>query len=236
MSTSRIFADVFVSPARGLAAAAERKSILPPILVLTVVSILFAAVLVPRVDWESVARTQLDMVPGSAQLTPHEVEEKVATVRKLGAVSTYGGAAVGSAAMAVIAAFFLWLGLRLAGARPVFLPTLAVASWSLLPGALARLLLVPALLAHPAVDPRQVGAMAPWSVAWFLPAGTKPQLMALATSANLFSLWIAVLLAIGMAHVAQVSRARAGTVVGVLWALATALQMLAAGAAGAAGA
>lgn len=233
MSTSRILADVFVAPARGLAAAAEKKSILPPILLATVVSLVFAAVLVPRVDWEKMARAQLDRAGASAQLTPHEVEEKVATVRKLGAVSTYGGAAVGTAAMAVITAFFLWMGLRLAGARPVFLPTLAVASWGLLPGALARLLLVPAVLAHPAVDPREVGAMAPWSAAWFLPEGTKAQLLALASSVNLFSLWIAVLLAIGMAHVAQVSRARAGTVVGVLWALATALQMLAAGATGA---
>lgn len=233
MSTSRILADVFVAPARGLAAAAEKKSILPPILIATAVSLLFAAVLVPRVDWEKMARAQLDRVEATAQLTPHEVEEKVATVRKLGAVSTYGGAAVGSAAMAVIAAFFLWMGLRLAGARPVFLPTLAVASWGLLPGALARLLLLPAVLAHPAVDPRELGAMAPWSAAWFLPEGTKAQLLALASSVNLFSLWIAVLLAIGMAHVAQVSRARAGTVVGILWALATALQMLAAGATGA---
>lgn len=233
MVTTRILTDVFVSPARGLAAAAEKKSILAPILIATVVSILFAAVLVPRVDWGKMAQDQLDRVGATAQLTPHEVEEKVATVRKLGAVSTYGGAAVGSAAIAVITAFFLWMGLRIAGARPVFLPTLAVASWGLLPGALAQLLLVPAVLAHPSVDPRTVGAMAPWSAAWFLPEGTKPQLLALATSVNLFSLWIAVLLAIGMAHVAQVSRARAGTVVGVLWALATALQMLAAGATGA---
>lgn len=233
MGILRLFADVLASPARGLAAAAAKKSILPPIVVATAASLLFAAVLVPRVDWERMAQEQLDRVPATVQLTPHELEEKVATVRKLGAVSAYGGAAVGSAALAVVAAVFLWTGLRVAGARPGFLPTLSVGAWGLLPGALARLLLIPAVLAHPAVDPRTVGALAPWSAAWFLPAGTKPQLLALAASVNLFSLWIAVLLAVGMAHVAQVSRARAGTVVGVLWALATAVQMLAAGATGA---
>jgi hypothetical protein len=179
------------------------------------------------------ARKQFDKLPASAQMTPHETEEKVATVRKLGAVSSYGGAAVGSAAMALITAFFLWMGLRVAGARPAFLPSLAVTSWALLPGVLARLLLLPALLARQSIDPQAIGAMAPWSAAWFLPHGARPALLALASSVNLFALWMAVLLAIGMAIVAQVSRARAGVVVGVLWALATAAGMLAAGATGA---
>lgn len=231
MPVARILADLFVSPARALSAAAGRRSFLPPILIATAASLAFAAVLVPRVDWERMARIQLDRLPDAAQLTPHEAEEKVATVRKLGAVSGYGGAAVGSAAAALLTALGLWAGLRVAGARPEFAPSLAVASWGLLPGAAGRLLLVPAVLARPAVDPRAVGALAPWSAAWFLPAGASPPLVALASSASLFALWIAVLLAVGMAQVAQVSRARAGAVVAVLWALATGAQMLAAGAA-----
>lgn len=231
MGILRLFADVFASPARGLAAAADRKSFVPPILAATLVSLFFASSFVPRVDWERVARDQLEQSPAAAQLTPHQMEEAVTTARKLGAVTSYGGAVVGSAAFAVLAAFFLWMGLRVAGAKPGFLPSLAVASWGLLPSAVGRLFTVPALLSRPTVDPRAVGALVPWGAAYWLPAGAKGAALALATSVNLFTLWSAVLLAIGMSIVAQVSRARAGAVVAVLWALLTAAGMAAAAAA-----
>jgi hypothetical protein len=232
MGTLRLLADVFASPARGLAAAAERRSIVPPILLATLASLLVSAVLLPRMDWEAVARKSMDKNPAAAQLSQHEQEEGVATIRKIGTVTSYAGAVVSPALVAVVGAFFLWVGLRTAGARPPFVPSLAVTAWSFLPGAAGRLLLIPAYLGHPSIDPQAVGAIPAWSAAHWLPDGVGAAGLALASSLNLFTLWSAVLLAIGLAPVAQVSRARAGAVVGILWALTTAAGMAAASATG----
>jgi len=230
LGTFRLLADVFASPARGLAAAAERRSVVPPILMATVASLLMSAVLLPRMDWDALARKSIDKMPHAAQMTLHEQEENTATIRKISTVASYAGAVVGSALLVVVGAFFLWVGLKTAGARPPFVPALAVTSWALLPSAAGKLLLVPALLGHPRIDPQAVGAIPAWSAAHWLPDGVGAVGLALASSLNLFSLWSAVLLAIGLAQVAQVSRARAGAVVGIVWALATALGMAAAGA------
>jgi hypothetical protein len=211
-------AEALVAPARGLAAVADRKSYLAPLVAATVASVLVAAIATPRIDFERPVIEELDRDPeATQQLSPHEVEQKLAQARKLGALASYAGALFGPTLAAFAASLGLGVAFRVAGARPAFLPTLAAASWGLLPLALRRVLLVPALLRMESVAPRDVDRALPSSLGALVPAGAALPLASLAHALDLFSLWAVVLVSLGLAHVAGTSRARAFTVVLVLW-------------------
>jgi hypothetical protein len=236
MAIVRPFLDAFASPVRALAAAAERRSILAPILAATGASVLLALALVPRTDFERAALDRIESQPDAADLTPFQKEQQVASARKLGAVSGYVGAALGPVASAFAMAVFLWMAFRVAGASPGFVPTLAVSSWALLPKAAEELLLLPAALRAGSVAPGAVARLAPWSAAFWLGPDIRAPLASLAASLNLFSLWSAALLCLGMASVAGTTRARSAAVVAMLWAALAAGLMAAASLSGPPGA
>lgn len=218
MSTARTFTDVLLEPSRGLAAAAARRSALPPILAATAASLLLALALVPRLDLASGAEAALDAAPQEeAPSSPHERQVKIDQARKLGTVMAYGGALFGPALSALGAAAALFLAIRLAGARAPFRPTLAVAAWGLLPLAARDLLTVPAALARASVAPEHAATLLPSSLAALLPAAAPPRLAAALAGLDLFALWAVALVATGLAIVAAVSRRRALAVVAVLW-------------------
>jgi len=129
-------------------------------------------------------------------------------------------------------ALFLWVAFRVAGTRPGLRETLAVVSWSLLPRALESLLSIPAAFSATSVAPQALSRLGPWSAGWFVSPAVHPPVLALASSVNLFALWSAILLVIGMAPVAGASRTRSGAVVAMVCAalVAVGMGMAAAGA------
>jgi hypothetical protein len=218
----QLFADALLAPARGLPAAAERRAVAAPLLAATFASLLLAAVATPRVDFEGPALDEMDREarrdPQAAQqLTPHEVEEKLAQARKLGAVRSYAAGALGPGLAAVGAALALMLAFRVAGSRPPFGATLAASSWGLLPIALRSLLLLPAVSRMRGAAPGDVERALPSSLGAVLAATAPARLVALAYAVDLFSLWAVALVALGMAHAAGTTRARAVAVVAILW-------------------
>ncbi|HEY7726689.1 MAG TPA: YIP1 family protein [Anaeromyxobacteraceae bacterium] len=226
----RTFADVFTAPPRGLAAAADRRSVAAPLLAATAAALVFAGALVPRLDPGRAALEQLERSGKVAELTPAQLADALASARKMGAVMGWAGAALGPAAVALATALFLWVGLRVAGARPAFAPALSVAAWSGLPVALGRLLGVPGALRAEAVAPGDVARLLPWNLAHWIPETTRGPAAALAASVDLFGLWGLALLVVGAAQVAAVTRPRAAAVVLSLWAAGAALGMAAAAA------
>jgi hypothetical protein len=223
MSTAPL-AEALVSPERAIAAAADRRSWLPPILVATAASLLVAAIATPRIDFERPVVEVLDRdLEARQQLSPHEVEEKLAQATRVGAVAAYARGLFAPALAACAASVALALAFRVAGARAPFRPTLAVASWGLLPLALRSLLVLPAVWRMHDVAADDVDRALPSSLGALVPASAAPRLASLAHAIDLFSLWAVALVALGMAHVARTSRARAFVVVGVLWASYVAL-------------
>lgn len=218
MATLRAFIDLFVSPTRALASLAERRSILAPLAAAAVASLLFTAASVSQIDWERVARTELDRdAAEAAQVTQHQMEEKVTTRRKMGAVTGFVGAVFGPPIYAFLVAAALWIAFRVAGAAPAFLPTLTIASWGLVPSALGRILSIPAVAQAQELVPEVIPQLVPWNASFFLPLGASGPAFAAASSLDLFGIWGAILLALGMATIAGTSRKRAAAVVVVLW-------------------
>ena len=208
---------VLTAPQRGLALVVERRRSLTVLLAATAVSLLFAVVAAPRLDFDKAAAAQLELAPSAAEMTPFQREEAVVQARKIGTVGIYAGSAFSPTLTVLAAAFFLWLAFKVAGTSPPFKGTLAVVAHGMLPVLLAPLLLLPALVARAPVDPMGLGRLLPSNLGAFLPDQASPVLLALATSIDLFSIWAVVLLTLGMATLTGASKRRAATVVGLLW-------------------
>ncbi|BDG09938.1 YIP1 family protein [Anaeromyxobacter paludicola] len=218
--TADLLLDTFRSPPGALARAAGRRALLAPLLAATAAALLATAVALPRLDLEraGVERLDKEQQPGQPEPTDHQREEAAAQARKVGALSGWAGAALGPSLQALAVAAALLAGLRTAGGRPAFRPTLAVTAHALLPLALERLLAIPALLRAGRLRPEALDTVLPANLAAWLPPGAPPRWLAPAASLDLFALWAAALLVLGLAPVAGVSRRRAAAVVGALWA------------------
>lgn len=212
-----VIALTLASPAIGLASAVARRRSLTALAVATLAALAFAAVAVSRIDYERAAARELDRGPKAAEMSPHDREEALATARKIGQMSTWAGAVAGPALTALGAAAALFLAFRVAGTRPTFRETFAVASHGLLPVWLARVLAIPAVVARAPVPAEDVGRLLPSSAAALLPASAPAALAAALAGLDLFALWAAALVAAGMARASGASRRRAAIVVALLY-------------------
>jgi hypothetical protein len=231
----RVIARTLTAPALGLAAAVERRRGLAAVLLGTLAALAFAAVAVPRIDYEGAAAAELARSPKAAEMTPHDREEALATARKVGQIGGWAGALAGPALQALGLALVLFLAFRVAGTRPAFRETFAVAAHGLLPVWLAKALAIPAALARAPIPADQVGSLLPSSPAALLPAGAPPALAGALGALDLFALWAVVLVATGMARASGASRRRAAIVTVVLYLAWVAIANVALPAAAAAG-
>jgi hypothetical protein len=216
MSASALLAPL-LRPATALPDAAGKRQFWEPLLFATAASLLFAILAVPRLDFDRAAADALDRAEGSAQMSPHEREEKIATVRRVGTLATYTGAAFGPALVALAGALGLWLAFRVVGGKAPYAGAFTTMAWGLVPGALESLLSVPALLLRPSLEPDAVAQLLPASLGAFLPSGATGPLANLLWSVDLFSLWVVFVVGAGMAGVAGVSRRRSLVTVAILW-------------------
>jgi hypothetical protein len=217
MSVDALAQSPLLHPSTELPRAAEQRRYWVPLLFATAAALLFSIVAVPRIDFERAASEAIDRGEGAAQMSPHDRETKLEQARKVAALAAYTGAAFGTALTALLAALWVWMAFKVVGAQPGFAQTFTVMCWALLPGAVAALLTLPALLVHGLIMPDQVGSLLPSSLGVLLPEGTKGPLASFLGAIDLFSLWALWLVSVGMAGVARVSRARALVTVSVLW-------------------
>jgi hypothetical protein len=157
------------------------------------------------------------MRPNAAEMTPYAREEAIATQVKVGRVGAWAKAIFVPVLRALGIGLAAFLALRVAAGTPTLKDSLAVAAVAVLPLALRDLLAVPAALVRGVVPPADAAHLLPSSVAALLPPGVPAPLARAAGGLDLFALWCAALLAVGMASAARVSLRRAATVVAVLF-------------------
>ena len=212
-----VIARTLAAPSAGLADAVERRRSLTALALSTLAALAFAAVAVPRVDYERAAAAEIDRGPKAAEMTPRDREEALATARKVGEISGWAGAALGPTLAALAAAAALFLAFRVAGTRPPFRETFAVTAHGLLPVWLGSLLAIPAALAHAPVRAEDLGRLVPSSAAALLPPRTPAPLAGALGALDLFALWAVALVATGMVRASGASRRRAAAVTVVLY-------------------
>jgi len=220
-----------LNPRETFADIARRPSWIAPIVLLTIISVVFLVVLTQRVGWERIVRQSIEQNPRAAQqmaqLSPEERRQRVEQGARIAKITGYVIGIVGSLLFAAVVAAVLLGAFNLLGAVGVsFAASLGIVSHALLPRAIVAVLgIVVLYLKDPATIDIQnlVGS----NVGAFLGSDAPRWLSTLASSLDLFVVWSILLLAAGFtaANPKKVSFGKALGVVIALYAIVTLLRV-----------
>jgi hypothetical protein len=219
---------VFFDPKRAFADIAARPRWWPPLLLAILVAVLFVSLFSSRIGWDRYLERALESNPRTESLSLEErqriIEQQSGLVRVMG----YAGAVAGTAITTLIVAGALLFACNLLlTAELAFRQVFAVTCYAFLPNALASLLgILMMFLKHP--EDFDLENPTAFNVGAYLdPSATPRWLYGIATSLDLFSIWVILLLALGISSSARkVSYGKALAVVIGLWVIWVALKAL----------
>jgi hypothetical protein len=205
--------DIFYQPSQVFERRRDGKFGLALLVLVVVTAILFLALkngLAPVMDAE-MAKAAAAMAAKNPQITADQIAAQQSMMEKF--------AIVGVLFMPigiVIAAFILWLAGKLVDAKTAFAGAMMIATYSQFPRIIETIInaVQGLLLAPESITSRysvQVG------LARFLGPDSNPFLLTLLGGLDLFTIWVTVLLAIGLSVVAKVPRSRAAIAAFAVW-------------------
>ena len=162
-------------------------------------------------------RKAAEQMAKNPQLTPETLEKGRAIGEKLGWLIVL----VVTPLLVFLTGLLLWIGGKLVDAKESLSAAVMVATYAMVPRLIASLVAgVQGLLMSPdAISSRYSVSL---SVARFLdPTATNPLLFKLAGQVDVFAIWSAVLLAIGLSVTGRISRRNAAAIAAVIWLLGT---------------
>lgn len=228
MSEPARLAAVFFDPKRAFADIADRPRWWVPFLISILVALVFVIAYSRRIGWERYLERALESNPRTESLTAEQRQRIVEQQAGLAAAFGYAGAVVGSAvSLLVIGGVLLFASNLLLGAAATFRQMFAVACYGSLPNALAGLLgILMMFLKHP--EDFDLENPTAFNIGAYLdPAATPRWLVAAAGSIDLFSIWVILLLALGVSSAGRkVSYGSALAVMIGLWLLWVLLKIL----------
>jgi hypothetical protein len=205
---------VFVSPSSTFADIARRPDWIVPILLLLLVSYTSVFMIAGKVDFNTVYRQALE----AQHMAPEQQERALRIATTVGKSIMYV-APFFSIGGLVIAAALLFLGLRMLGGQLTFLQSFAVTAYAWMPHVLAGIIGVIVSLSRKTIGIEDMQTLVHSSPAFLVSMKTNPVLFNFLSTIDLFSIWVIVLLTIGLSIAARVSKAKAFAVVITLWAM-----------------
>lgn len=195
---SRIF-GIFFSPKATFDDIVRRPSWFPPILVVTLFSLAVGFSLNQRVDWREVASQRIEKSSRASQLSAEQKEQQLAMSAKISPAITYCISLLGPTIGALVIALVMMGAYNLmAGAGVNYGTSLAITSYSFVPGLLSSLIFLLVLWVRPPGTIDMDNPVAT-NIAAVLPEGTASWLLALCKNIDVFIFWTLVLIAIGFA-------------------------------------
>ncbi len=208
---------VLVSPVATFRSIAERPTWLVAFLALYILGSGVAFLSFQKVDFAAGMREQME--ERGQQLPPGSEERVLSAVPAMKILSIAAVVVLEPAFFFLVPAIFLLLNLF--GGELDYHRSLAVSLHASMPSALAALLTLPVVLSRGQISLKdmQAGNLLHSNLGFVAPEATHPVAHALLMSLDLFTLWSLVLLIVGYALVARVSRKLVATMVLSLWLL-----------------
>jgi len=237
LSAPARIADTFIAPRTMFEDLRRKPSWLAPWLLSAVVSLIFAAVAVQKLDVEQLVRQGIEHSSMAqrrmAQLSPEQRERGIALQATITKVTFFltpvlllvGGIIVGAILMGVFNFGF--------GAEVSFRHALAITFYSLLPGIVSTVLLIISILVSS--DPNSIdfasGNPIATSAAFFMDSGGNKFLYSLASSVDIIRIWQIILLGLGFAIVGSSARRKLapGTAIATIFVIYFAIALVRAG-------
>ncbi len=209
---------VLFSPDETFADIARRPNILLPLAVLFVVSVLSAVVLIPRIDFESTVREQMERNPRSASMSPSDMDRAVRMGAAFGKVVGYSSPVVAIAVWGIIAGVLL-IAFRLFGGEGTFKQAFAVTLYAWFPLLIKSIITTAVAWTKGTIDASQLATLVTSNPAFLLDMKEHPVAFSFLSSFDIFAIWSLVLFIIGFAYVSRMTKAKSATIVISLWAV-----------------
>ena len=220
MSEGARLIGVFFSPGKAFADIARRPRWWIPVILLAILGTVYLNAFTQRVGWESVIRPAIERLPNAQTMTAQQREQAVATAARLYQYLGYGGSAVGTLFyIFIVAVLMMFVFDTMMSAGIGLKRMMGIVSYGFLPLGIQTLLSMVVLFLK---DPDDFNLQNPlmFNVGAYLDPNGPAALRALGSSIDLFSLWIIVLLAIGVSSAARkMSFGKAFTAIALPWAL-----------------
>jgi hypothetical protein len=176
----------------------------PPLVIVIALSLVFSYTFTQRGGWEHFFRQQMETNSRMQNMPADQREQTMAMQVKVGPYFAYGGSILGLPCFALAAAgIFLFLFRTLLGAELSFKQVFAICCYSFVPLIFSSLMALAVMLLK---EPDQFDLQNPilTNIGAFLDSASTPKwLYSLASSVDVFSLWVMVLMATGLSAAAR---------------------------------
>jgi hypothetical protein len=203
------------SPGPTFESIARRPTWLAPLLLWTAVSVVVTMMLIPRIDWERVTRQGLER---RHQTVPEDrLPAIVEQSKKIGSIISWFFGLAWPAIASLFVAVVIWGSFKAFGWDTSFRQAFGATTHALVPNVLKALLLLPIALQRETIDPEGIGDLLRSNLGFLVERDSAKVVHVLLQSVDIFALWSLILLVIGFASAAKVSRKSAAGVVIALW-------------------
>ena len=230
MSEAARLAGVFFSPGKAFADIARRPRWWIPVILISILSTIYLTAFTQRVGWESVLRPAIESSANTSSMTHQQREQLITTAAGLYKYVGYLSVVGTLFYVFITAVILMFLFDTMMSAGIGLKRMMAIVAYGVLPLLVQTALSMVVLYLK---DPEEFNLRNPlvFNVGAFLSPDSSAALRALGSSIDLFSLWIIVLMAIGVSAAGRkVSFGKAFTAIASLWALLVCLKVAAAAA------
>lgn len=220
MSEGARLAGVFFSPGKAFADVARRPRWWIPVILSAILGTIFLNAFTQRVGWESVLRPAIERSPNVQNMTVQQREQLIQNAANIYKYLGYGGAAIATLFYVfIVAVILMFVFDTMMSANIGLKRMMAVVAYGFLPLMIQTVLSMVVLYLK---DPDEFNLQNPlmFNVGAYLSPDAPAALRSLGSSIDLFSVWIIVLLAIGISAAGRkISVGKALTAIVVLWAV-----------------
>jgi hypothetical protein len=231
MSEAARIVGVFFSPGKAFADIARRPRWWIPVILIALIGTVYLNIFTQRVGWESVIRPAIERLPNQQALSVQQREQTIANLARVYKYLGYGGSAVGTLFYVfIVAVLLMFLFDTMMSAGIGLNRMMGIVAYGFLPMLIQTALSMVVLFLK---DPDEFNLQNPlmFNVGAYLSPDSPAALRAFASSIDLFSLWIIVLLAIGVSTTARkMSFGKAFAGIALPWALWVCIKTAAAAA------
>ena len=213
------FAGALFSPGETFERIARRPDVLWPMIILVIIGYISTAVMIPRLDLESMAAAQTEAI---RKKNPNMSDADLERIQKFGAAGTkvtMWVAPVLSILFYMLIAGALLLAFRMMGGEGTFKQALSASIYAWTPMLLFSIIMLVVVLARGTFDPMTAATIVKSNPAFLVEMKSQPILFSLLSSFDIFTIWTVVLMIFGFAALSKTNKGKAAGIVISMWIL-----------------
>jgi hypothetical protein len=214
---------VLFNPVETLASIARQPDILVPLVLFMVLTVFGGIAVAKRVDFGTSMREQFEK---SGRLTPEQVDKQVKMSVTVAKVFAYASPILAVMVFAIVASIMM-LAYRLMGGEGEFKHYFSVTLYAWVPQMIKSVLTTILLFAKAqTVSAEQLETVVRSSPAFLVDVHTQRVLFTFLSSLDIFTIWSAILMIIGFAFAAKMSKGKSAAIFITVWIFWTGLKLV----------